>query len=246
MILARIVVQKLFRCILKLLCLIEIQDCKINSNNWHLSEAIFTWCILWVTHYASERSVRILKNAKKSKCYSRLSEKKVQVNILHSWNHQFGSSLSYWSLVLPLSLPFSVSVLQDIFVSLSQVDGVYFVCNIDDFKFLADMIQHIPLNLRSRYVFCTAPINKKQPFVCTSFLKVSISKRGKMKHFTCNHQSDSQNYLDQFIRNWLTDSGLQVQVEVGVFFIGAHFITSGLQHTNKTRLLQHQKIVLNN
>uniref|UniRef100_A0A8C7TSU5 ATP-dependent RNA helicase SUPV3L1, mitochondrial n=1 Tax=Oncorhynchus mykiss TaxID=8022 RepID=A0A8C7TSU5_ONCMY len=60
---------------------------------------------------------------------------------------------------------------RDIFVSLSQVDGMYFVCNIDDFKFLADMIQHIPLNLRSRYVFCTAPINKKQPFVCTSFLK---------------------------------------------------------------------------
>lgn len=63
---------------------------------------------------------------------------------------------------------------QDIFVSLSQVDGMYFVCNIDDFKFLADMIQHIPLNLRSRYVFCTAPINKKQPFVCTSFLKVRV------------------------------------------------------------------------
>lgn len=59
-------------------------------------------------------------------------------------------------------------------MSLSQVDGLYFVCNIDDFKFLADMIQHIPLNLRSRYVFCTAPINKKQPFVCTSFLKVTI------------------------------------------------------------------------
>ncbi|XP_073321248.1 ATP-dependent RNA helicase SUPV3L1, mitochondrial [Pagrus major] len=65
----------------------------------------------------------------------------------------------------------TLSNLVDIFVSLSQVDGVYFVCNIDDFKFLADMIQHIPLNLRSRYVFCTAPINKKQPFVCTSFLK---------------------------------------------------------------------------
>ncbi|XP_076012349.1 ATP-dependent RNA helicase SUPV3L1, mitochondrial [Genypterus blacodes] len=65
----------------------------------------------------------------------------------------------------------TLSNLVDIFVSLSQVDGLYFVCNIDDFKFLADMIQHIPLNLRSRYVFCTAPINKKQAFVCTSFLK---------------------------------------------------------------------------
>lgn len=65
----------------------------------------------------------------------------------------------------------TLSNLIDIFVSLSQVDGLYFVCNIDDFKFLADMIQHIPLNLRSRYVFCTAPINRKQPFLCTSFLK---------------------------------------------------------------------------
>ncbi|XP_077206665.1 ATP-dependent RNA helicase SUPV3L1, mitochondrial [Paroedura picta] len=65
----------------------------------------------------------------------------------------------------------TLSNLIDIFVSLSQVDGLYFVCNVDDFKFLADMIQHIPLNLRSRYVFCTAPINKKQPYVCTSLLK---------------------------------------------------------------------------
>uniref|UniRef100_A0A8C4ELK0 ATP-dependent RNA helicase SUPV3L1, mitochondrial n=1 Tax=Dicentrarchus labrax TaxID=13489 RepID=A0A8C4ELK0_DICLA len=65
----------------------------------------------------------------------------------------------------------TLSNLIEIFVSLSQVDGMYFVCNIDDFKFLADMIQHIPLNLRSRYVFCTAPINRKQLFVCTSFLK---------------------------------------------------------------------------
>ncbi|KAG8552232.1 hypothetical protein GDO81_004445 [Engystomops pustulosus] len=61
--------------------------------------------------------------------------------------------------------------LVDIFVSLSQVDGHYFVCNIEDFKFVADMIQHIPLNLRSRYVFCTAPINRNLPFVCTSLLK---------------------------------------------------------------------------
>ncbi|XP_061491182.1 ATP-dependent RNA helicase SUPV3L1, mitochondrial [Rhineura floridana] len=65
----------------------------------------------------------------------------------------------------------TLSNLLDIFVSLSQVDGLYFVCNVDDFKFLADMIQHIPLNLRARYVFCTAPINKKQPYVCTSLLK---------------------------------------------------------------------------
>lgn len=74
-------------------------------------------------------------------------------------------------------LVISLVIFKDIFVSLSQVDGMYFVCNIDEFKFLADMIQHIPLYLRSRYVFCTAPINKKQPFLCTSFLKVPMSWR---------------------------------------------------------------------
>nr|XP_020663644.1 ATP-dependent RNA helicase SUPV3L1, mitochondrial [Pogona vitticeps] len=65
----------------------------------------------------------------------------------------------------------TLSNLIDIFVSLSQVDGLYFVCKIEDFKFIADMIQHIPLNLRVRYVFCTAPLNRKQPYVCTMLLK---------------------------------------------------------------------------
>jgi len=58
-------------------------------------------------------------------------------------------------------------------VTLSQLDSdKYFMCNIDDFKFLADMIEHVPLQLRVRYVFCCAPIPKKQPFVCAMFLKV--------------------------------------------------------------------------
>ncbi|XP_038045305.1 ATP-dependent RNA helicase SUPV3L1, mitochondrial-like [Patiria miniata] len=65
----------------------------------------------------------------------------------------------------------TLSNLIDIFVNLSKVDNNYFVCNVDDFKFLADMIQHIPLHLRARYVFCCAPINKKHPFICTMFLK---------------------------------------------------------------------------
>ncbi|XP_058798461.1 ATP-dependent RNA helicase SUV3 homolog, mitochondrial isoform X2 [Phymastichus coffea] len=65
-----------------------------------------------------------------------------------------------------------LSNLMDIFVSLCTVDdSMYFMCNVDDFKFLADMIEHVPLSLRSRYVFCCAPINRKLPFVCTMFLK---------------------------------------------------------------------------
>lgn len=50
------------------------------------------------------------------------------------------------------------------------------MCDTEGFKFLADMIQHVPLPLRARYVFCCAPINRKQPFVCTMFLKVSFIK----------------------------------------------------------------------
>lgn len=48
------------------------------------------------------------------------------------------------------------------------------MCNTDDFKFLAEMIQHVPLPLRARYIFCCAPINRRMPFVCSMFLKVRI------------------------------------------------------------------------
>lgn len=59
-------------------------------------------------------------------------------------------------------------------MSLSTVDdSLYFMCNTEDFKFLAEMIQHVPLPLRARYIFCCAPINRKMPFVCSMFLKVS-------------------------------------------------------------------------
>lgn len=51
-------------------------------------------------------------------------------------------------------------------------NSLYFICNTEDFKFLADMIQHVPLPLRARYVFCCAPINRKLPFSCAMFLKV--------------------------------------------------------------------------
>ena len=47
------------------------------------------------------------------------------------------------------------------------------MCNQDDFKYLADMIEHVPLPLRTRYVFCCAPISKKHPFTCSMFLKVN-------------------------------------------------------------------------
>lgn len=68
----------------------------------------------------------------------------------------------------------TLSNLIDIFVSICRMDNArYFMCHIDDFKFLADMIQHVPLPLRARYVFCCAPINRKVPFVCSMFLRMA-------------------------------------------------------------------------
>jgi ATP-dependent RNA helicase SUPV3L1/SUV3 len=60
-------------------------------------------------------------------------------------------------------------------VLLSQLDdSLFFMCNVEDVKFLADIIEHVPLPLRARYTFSCAPINKKMPFVCTMFLKVRL------------------------------------------------------------------------
>ncbi|CAK9823603.1 ATP-dependent RNA helicase SUV3 homolog, mitochondrial [Anthophora retusa] len=65
-----------------------------------------------------------------------------------------------------------LSNLIDIFVALCELDHtLYFICNLDDFKYVADMIQHIPLPLRQRYVFCCAPVNRKIPLTCSMLLK---------------------------------------------------------------------------
>ncbi|XP_045475671.1 ATP-dependent RNA helicase SUV3 homolog, mitochondrial isoform X1 [Harmonia axyridis] len=89
--------------------------------------------------------------------------------IVQAGLHPTADQIELYAYHLPNS---TLSNLMDIFVSLSTVDdSLYFMCNVEDFKFLADMIQHVPLPLRARYVFCCAPINKKMPFVCTMFLK---------------------------------------------------------------------------
>ena len=68
---------------------------------------------------------------------------------------------------------FALFIFQDIFVTICKLDNDrYFMCNIDEFKFFASMIEHVPLPLRARYVFACAPIPKSQPFVCTMLLKV--------------------------------------------------------------------------
>ncbi len=69
---------------------------------------------------------------------------------------------------------FETLSLQDIFFKICRLDSErYFMCNMEDFKYLAEMIEHIPLELRVRYVFCCAPIQKNKPFVSTMFMKVT-------------------------------------------------------------------------
>lgn len=60
----------------------------------------------------------------------------------------------------------------DIFISVCQVDtSNYFMCNLENFKQLAELIQHISLTIQSRYVLCTAPVDIDNSFICTIFLK---------------------------------------------------------------------------
>ncbi|CAG5133205.1 unnamed protein product [Candidula unifasciata] len=66
----------------------------------------------------------------------------------------------------------SLSNLIDIFELSCELDSdMFFMCLNEDFKFLANMIEHVPLPLRVRYVFCCAPISVKSPFSCAMFLK---------------------------------------------------------------------------
>ena len=68
----------------------------------------------------------------------------------------------------------SLANLVDIFISLSTIDdSLYSLCQLDDFKFLADMIEHIKLQLKAKYTLCCAPINRRMPLVCTMFLKIA-------------------------------------------------------------------------
>lgn len=62
----------------------------------------------------------------------------------------------------------------DIFISVCQVDtSNYFMCDLDAFKQLAGLIQHIPLTMAHRYVLCTAPVDLNNQFISTIYLKLA-------------------------------------------------------------------------
>lgn len=60
----------------------------------------------------------------------------------------------------------------DLFVDLCEFDAkAFFICDLENFKFLASKIQHINLPLKSRFLFCSAPINIRSPFAVAIFTK---------------------------------------------------------------------------
>jgi len=91
-------------------------------------------------------------------------------DILQAGLHPTFDQLEMYAYHLPAE---SLTNLINIFISLSTLDdSLYTLCHLDDFKFLADMIEHIKLPLKAKYVFCCAPINRKMPFVNSMFLKM--------------------------------------------------------------------------
>lgn len=66
----------------------------------------------------------------------------------------------------------SLSSLMKIFTSLCTIDNSrYFMCNFEDTMYLAEMIDHIPLELKARYTFTLSPISRKNGFLCSFFVK---------------------------------------------------------------------------
>ncbi|KAF7721322.1 hypothetical protein EC973_004866 [Apophysomyces ossiformis] len=77
--------------------------------------------------------------------------------------------------------PFSALLAK--FEDIASVDGSYFLCNYEDQKKIADTIQEIPLEIRDRYQFVTAPVNsrKQQGLDTIKHLAKVFSEGGRCK-----------------------------------------------------------------
>lgn len=59
----------------------------------------------------------------------------------------------------------SLSKLIQIFMSICTIDnGQYFLCNFEEIKNLAELIDHIDIPLKAKYVFVTSPISTKYTY----------------------------------------------------------------------------------
>ncbi|WAR21891.1 SUV3-like protein [Mya arenaria] len=61
----------------------------------------------------------------------------------------------------------------DIFVYVAKMNESYFMCNLEDMKALAQVLQDIPMNMRSKFTFCVAPLKIKDGFPRIMFKKMA-------------------------------------------------------------------------
>merc|ERR1712013_663914 len=57
----------------------------------------------------------------------------------------------------------SVSDLIDAFTMMARIGGSYYMCQSEDMKDVADLIEDLPLTITERLQFCMAPANLRHP-----------------------------------------------------------------------------------
>lgn len=83
--------------------------------------------------------------------------------------HPTSDQIELFSFYLP---HLSLSDLIELFIDICQFDtSNYFICDMEQFKLLAEHIQHIQIPLKARYLFCCAPINNKSTFAVAMFVR---------------------------------------------------------------------------
>jgi ATP-dependent RNA helicase SUPV3L1/SUV3 len=90
---------------------------------------------------------------------------------------------------------YSLTHLLEIFITLSKLDASkYFMCMFEDIKYFAKLIEHIDdIPIRNRYIFVTAPINRKNSVVCSVYVKF-------IRLYSLNEPITAQTVCD--IVNW--------------------------------------------
>ncbi|XP_065828308.1 ATP-dependent RNA helicase SUPV3L1, mitochondrial-like [Oscarella lobularis] len=60
-----------------------------------------------------------------------------------------------------------------LFEELASLDGNYFLCNVEDQKAVAELVERLPLNMKDKYIFCLAPVDTKKTLVTASLYKMA-------------------------------------------------------------------------
>jgi ATP-dependent RNA helicase SUPV3L1/SUV3 len=66
----------------------------------------------------------------------------------------------------------SLGALIEIFMSICKIESSdYFLCEFENVKALAVLIDHIPMQLKTKYKFCLSPINVNETLITSCFVK---------------------------------------------------------------------------